>query len=129
MKFPNLNLEIDIIKNFLASEEKLNWFTQQYKMDFNADVQLALTFMIGFFILNISDSYRRQFLPGGKKKHVFISMALVPLTTPLTYYCAKLILYWTLWIVTLGWWFFPTLLLSALIFAVVLLLIIKFIDK
>ena len=129
MKFPNLNLELRIIENFLASEAKLSWFIQQFKMNFNFDVQLSIIFMIIIFIWNIIISYQTQFNTGGTKKHVFISMAFIPLTTPLIYYLCKLILYWFLWLITFGWWFIPILLLFALIFGFVVLLISRLIDK
>ncbi len=129
MKFPNLNLELRIIENFLASEAKLSWFIQQFKMNFNFDVQLSIIFMIIIFIWNIIISYQTQFNIGGTKKHVFISMAFIPLTTPLTYYLCKLILYWFLWLMTFGWWFIPILLLFALIFGIVVILISRLIDK
>ena len=129
MKFPNLNLELRIIENFLASEAKLSWFIQQFKMDFNVDVQLSIIFMIIIFIWNIIISYQTQFNIGGTKKHVFISMLFIPLTTPLIYYLCKLILYWFLWLMTFGWWFIPILLLFALIFGIVVILISRLIDK
>ena len=131
MNFPDLNLELGIIKDFLASDTKLNWLIQQFQMDFNADVQLSIIFMIIIFIWNIIEIYRRQIYISGTKKYVYIfaSMAFIPLTTPLGYYLCKLLLYWFLWLTTLGWWFIPALLGSCLIFLFIILLISKFIDE
>lgn len=132
MKFPTLSFELDIIKNFLSSENKFSWFIQQFKMDFNVDTQVVLIFMIGFILLNIylvydAEKYS-QYLPG-KPKRLFIRILSFPLTTFLSYYFGKLILYWFLWLTTLGWWFIPTLLGSGILFMVIVLLVSKYIDK
>jgi hypothetical protein len=131
MKFPTLSFELDIIKKFLSSENKFSWFIQQFKMDFNGDTQVAIIFMIGFalfslFIVLDAEKYS-NYLPG-KSKRLIIRILFFPLCLIFTYYFGKLILYWFLWLVTLGWWFIPALLGSALAFLLLILLINKFID-
>ena len=131
VKLPSLNFELEIIDRFLNSENKLSWFIQQFKMEYNVETQLALIFMIGFVLFNIFLVYDAerysQFLPG-KPKRLFGRILFFPLTTIIGYYFSKLILYWFLWLVTLGWWFIPALLGSALAFLLLILLINKFID-
>ena len=132
VNFPNLNFEINIIKSFLDSESKFNWLIQQFRMDYNTDVQLAIIFMIGFTIFSLFILYDAErysdYLPG-KPKRLIIRILFFPLITVFGYYFAKIILYWFLWLTTLGWWFIPALLVSALIFIFVILLISKLIDK
>ena len=131
VKLPSLNFELEIINRFLNSENKFSWFIQQFKMEYNVETQLALIFMIGFVLFNIFLVYDAerysQFLPG-KPKRLFVRILFFPLTNIIGYYFSKLILYWFLWLVTLGWWFIPALLGSALAFLLLILLINKFID-
>ena len=67
VKLPSLNFELEIINRFLNSENKLSWFIQQFKMEYNVETQLALIFMIGFVLFNIFLVYDAerysQFLP------------------------------------------------------------------
>jgi len=132
MKFPTLSFELDIIKNFLSSESKFSWFIQQFKMEFNGDTQVAIIFMIGFalfslFIVWDAERYS-NYLPG-KSKRLIIRILFFPLSLIFTYYFGKLILYWFLWVVTLGWWSIPVILGSGILFMVIVLLVSKFIDK
>ena len=132
MKFPTLSFELDIIKKFLSSENKFSWFIQQFKMEFNGETQLAIIFMIGFalfslFIVLDSEKYS-NYLPG-KSKRLIIRILFFPLNLIFTYYFGKLILYWFLWVVTLGWWSIPVILGSGILFMVIVLLVSKFIDK
>ena len=132
MKFPTLSFELDIIKNFLSSESKFSWFIQQFKMEFNGETQLAIIFMIGFalfslFIVWDAERYS-NYLPG-KSKRLIIRILFFPPNSIITYYFGKLILYWFLWVVTLGWWSIPVILGSGILFMVIVLLVSKFIDK
>jgi len=132
MKFPTLSFELDIIKNFLSSESKFSWFIQQFKMEFNGDTQVAIIFMIGFalfslFIVWDAERYS-NYLPG-KSKRLIIRILFFPPHSIITYYFGKLILYWFLWVVTLGWWSIPVILGSGILFMVIVLLVSKFIDK
>jgi len=132
MKFPTLSFELDIIKNFLSSESKFSWFIQQFKMEFNGDTQVAIIFMIGFalfslFIVWDAEKYSK-YLPG-KSKRLIIRILFFPLYLIFTYYFGKLILYWFLWVVTLGWWSIPVILGSGILCMVIVLLVSKFIDK
>ena len=132
MKFPTLSFELDIIKNFLSSESKFSWFIQQFKMDFNGDTQVAIIFMIGFALFNLfivldAEKYS-NYLPG-KSKRLIIRILFFPPHSIITYYFGKLILYWFLWVVTLGWWSIPVILGSGILFMVIVLLVSKFIDK
>jgi hypothetical protein len=132
MKFPTLSFELDIIKNFLSSESKFSWFIQQFKMEFNGETQLAIIFMIGFalfslFIVWDAERYS-NYLPG-KSKRLIIRILFFPPNSIITYYFGKLILYWFLWVVTLGWWSIPVILGSGILFAIIVILISKHIDK
>ena len=132
MKFQTLSFELDIIKNFLSSESKFSWFIQQFKMEFNGETQLAIIFMIGFalfslFIVWDAERYS-NYLPG-KSKRLIIRILFFPPNSIITYYFGKLILYWFLWVVTLGWWSIPVILGSGILFMVIVLLVSKFIDK
>ena len=132
MKLPSLNFELNIVNNFLNSDSKFSWFIQQFKMDYNVDTQLAIIFMIGFIIFSMYLVYdaeaSNQYLPG-KQKRLFIRVLFFPITTVVGYYFAKLILYWTLWVVTFGWWSIPIIFVSAIIFGIIVLFIAKFVDK
>jgi hypothetical protein len=132
MKFPTLSFELDIIKKFLSSESKFSWFIQQFKMEFNGETQLAIIFMIGFalfslFIVWDAERYS-NYLPG-KSKRLIIRILFFPPHSIITYYFGKLILYWFLWVVTLGWWSIPVILGSGILFAIIVILISKHIDK
>jgi len=132
MKIPTLNFELEIINSLLNSDNKFYWFIQQFQMEYNTDTQLALIFMIGFIFISIFLVYDAerysQYLPG-KPKRLIIRLLFFPLTTITGYYLSKLLFFWTIWLSTLGWWFIPALLGSALAFLLLLLFIIKFVDK
>lgn len=130
-KFPTLHFELEIIKNFLNSDNKYSWLINQFTIDYNVDTQLAIIFMIGFALFSLYivwDAERySNYLPG-KPKRLIIRILFFPLTTIIGYYFTKLILYWFLWLTTLGWLFLPALLGSVIIFAIIILFIAKFID-
>jgi len=132
MKFPTLSFELDIIKNFLSSESKFSWFIQQFKMEFNGDTQVAIIFMIGFALFSLFifwDAERySNYLPG-KSKRLIIRILFFPVYLIFSYYFGKLILYWFLWLSTLGWWFIPALLGSGILFIVIVILITKHSKK
>lgn len=131
MKFPTLSFELEIINKLLNSDNKFNWFIQQFQMEYNTDTQLALIFMIGFIFISIFLVYDAerysQYLPG-KPKRLIVRLLFFPLTTIIGYYFSKLLLFWTIWLSTLGWWSIPAVLLSGLVIIVILILITKYID-
>jgi len=131
MKIPTLNFELEIINSLLNSDNKFYWFIQQFQMEYNTDTQLALIFMIGFIFISIFLVYDAerysQYLPG-KPKRLIIRLLFFPLTTIIGYYFSKLLLFWTIWLSTLGWWSIPAVLLSGLVIIVILILITKYID-
>lgn len=132
MKFPTLSFELEIIKTFLSTENKFSWLSKQFTMDYNIDVQLAIVSMIGFALFSlyiVLDAERfSDYLPG-KPKRLFIRILFFLPYSIFTYYLGKLILYWTLWVVTLGWWSIPAILLSGLVILVIVILIVKYLDQ
>ena len=132
MKFPTLSFEVEIIKTFLSTENKFSWLVKQFTLDYNIDVQLAIVSMIGFALFSlyiVLDAERfSDYLPG-KPKRLFIRILFFPPYSIFTYYLGKLILYWTLWVVTLGWWSIPAILGSGIVFVLIIILIAKYIDK
>jgi len=132
MKFPTLSFELEIIKTFLSTENKFNWLTKQFTLDYNIDVQLAIVSMIGFALLSlyiVLDAERFSDHLPGKPKRLFVRILFFPPHSIFTYYFGKLILYWFLWLSTLGWWFIPALLGSGIILVIAVILIVKYIDK
>lgn len=132
MKFPTLSFELEIIKTFLSTENKFSWLAKQFTLDYNIDVQLAIVSMIGFalfslYIVLVAERFS-DYLPG-KPKRLFIRILFFPPYSIFTYYFGKLILYWFLWLSTLGWWFIPALLGSGIIFIGIIILIAKYIDR
>lgn len=131
MKFPSLSFEVEIIKTFLSTENKFSWLAKQFTMGYNIDVQLAVISMIGFALFSlyiVLDAERfSDYLPG-KPKRLFIRILFFPLYSIFIYYFGKLILYWTLWVVTLGWWSIPVILLSGLVILLIGILIAKYLD-
>lgn len=132
MKFPTLSFELEIIKTFLSTENKFSWFIQQFKMNYNVDAQVAIIFMIGFALFSlfiVLDAERFSDHLPGKPKRLFVRILFFPPYSIFTYYFGKLILHWFLWLSTLGWWFIPALLGSGIVFAMIIILIAKYIDK
>ena len=120
-----------LLSILVLSLYKFNWFIQQFQMEYNTDTQLALIFMIGFIFISIFLVYDAerysQYLPG-KPKRLIVRLLFFPLTTIIGYYFSKLLLFWTIWLSTLGWWSIPAVLLSGLVIIVILILITKYID-
>lgn len=127
MKFPTLNFEIDLIKTFINTENKLNWFLHQFKIDFNVETQIAILFMVGCLVFGIVTIFKGDVALSFPKKHLAIRTIFFPIRTIYLYYGFKLILYWIHWLTTFSWWAGMLIALgTTIVIAFILVIIAKF---
>jgi hypothetical protein len=130
MKVPSLDFEINIIKQFFDSNNKIDWFFLQINAVENVDIQTSLLAMfvsIIWSIYYVKDNNLIMF--HFKKVNGTLKIILIPAQAVLFYYLLKLIWVWFLWVATLGWLALPAIFGTTAIVAVVALFISKFIDK
>jgi hypothetical protein len=130
MKVPSLDFEINIIKQFFDSNNKIDWFFLQINAVENVDIQTSLLAMfvsIIWSIYYVKDNNLIIF--HFKKVNGTLKIILIPVQAVLFYYLLKLIWVWTSWTTTLGWLALPAIFGTTAIVAVVVLFIAKFIDK
>ena len=132
MSFPNLNFEIQHFQDFLNSESKLGWLRQSLFLAENiAELQLSilgLFVVIGVILVHIFTNYGD--LPKAKYRKIQIIKIIVsPISVVLGYYGIKLLGFYTMWFVTLGWWFIPFLIIKCMAIIAIVSLYIKFVDK
>ena len=130
MKVPSLDFEINIIKQFFDSNNKIDWFFLQINAVENVDIQTSLLAMfvsIIWSIYYVKDNNLIMF--HFKKVNGTLKIILIPAQAVLFYYLLKLIWVWFLWVATLGWLALPAIFGTTAIVAVVVLFIAKFIDK
>ena len=132
MNFPNLNFEIQYFQDFLNSESKLGWLRQSF-FDGNQNAELQLS-ILGLFVsivlvlVYIFTNYGD--LPKAKYRKIQIIKIIVsPISVVLAYYGFKLIGFYTMWVVTLGWWLIPFLITQGIAVIVMVALYVKFVDK
>ena len=131
MNFPNLNFEIQYFQDFLNSESKLGWLRQSFfDGNQNAELQLsilALFVVIGVVLVHMFTNYGD--LPKAKYRKIQIIKIIVsPISVVLAYYGFKLIGFYTIWVVTLGWWLIPFLIIKSAVLISFGLLWFKFVD-
>ena len=131
MNFPNLNFEIQYFQDFLNSESKLGWLRQSFfDGNQNAELQLsilALFVVIGVVLVHMFTNYGD--LPKAKYRKIQIIKIIVsPISVVLAYYGFKLIGFYTMWVVTLGWWLIPFLIIKSAVLISFGLLWFKFVD-
>ena len=132
MKVPSLDFEINIIKQFFDSNNKIDWFFLQINAVENVDIQTSLLAMfvsIIWSIYYVKDKDNNLIIFHFKKVNVALKIILIPVQAVLFYYLLKLIWVWTSWTTTLGWLALPAIFGTTAIVAVVVLFIAKFIDK
>lgn len=130
MKVPSLDFEINIIKQFFDSSNKIDWFFLQINAEYNVDVQVSLLAMFVSIIWSIYYVKNNNLIMFHfKKVNGTLKIILIPAQAVLFYYLLKLIWVWFLWVATLGWLAFPAIFGTTAIVAVVVLFISKFIDK
>jgi len=132
MKVPSLDFEINIIKQFFDSNNKIDWFFLQINAEYNVDVQISLLAMfvsIIWSIYYVKDKDNNLIIFHFKKVNVALKIILIPVQAVLFYYLLKLIWVWFLWVATLGWLALPAIFGTTAIVGVVVLFIAKFIDK
>ena len=132
MNFPNLNFEIQYFQDFLNSESKLGWLRQSFfDGNQNAELQLsilALFVVIGVVLVHMFTNYGD--LPKAKYRKIQIIKIIVsPISVVLAYYGFKLIGFYTMWVVTLGWWLIPFLIIQGIAIIAIVPLYVKFVDK
>ena len=130
MKVPSLEFEINIIKQFFDSNNKIDWLFLQINAVENVDIQTSLLAMfvsIIWSIYYVKDNNLIIF--HFKKVNGTLKIILIPVQAVLFYYLLKLIWVWTSWTTTLGWLALPAIFGTTAIVAVVVLFIAKFIDK
>ena len=130
MKVPSLDFEINIIKQFFDSNNKIDWFFLQINAVENVDIQTSLLAMfvsIIWSIYYVKDNNLIIF--HFKKVNGTLKIILIPVQAVLFYYLLKLIWVWFLWVATLGWLALPAIFGTTAIVGVVVLFIAKFIDK
>ena len=131
MNLPNLNFEIQYFQDFLNSENKLGWLRQSFFIgNQNAELQisiLALFVVIGVVLVHMFTNYGD--LPKDKYRKIQIIKIIVsPISVVLAYYGFKLIGFYTIWVVTLGWWLIPFLIIKSAVLISFGLLWFKFVD-
>ena len=131
MRIPNLNFEIQHFQDFLNSESKLGWLRQSFFIgNQNAELQisiLALFVVIGVVLVHMFTNYGD--LPKDKYRKIQIIKIIVsPISVVLAYYGFKLIGFYTIWVVTLGWWLIPFLIIKSAVLISFGLLWFKFVD-
>ena len=131
MLIPNLNFEIQYFQDFLNSESKLGWLRQSFFIgNQNAELQisiLALFVVIGVVLVHMFTNYGD--LPKDKYRKIQIIKIIVsPISVVLAYYGFKLIGFYTIWVVTLGWWLIPFLIIKSAVLISFGLLWFKFVD-
>ena len=132
MNFPNLNFEIQYFQEFLNSENKLGWLRQSLFLGENiAELQLSilgLFVVIGIVLVHMFTNYGD--LPKAKYRKIQIIKIIVsPISVVLGYYSFKLIGFYTMWTMTLGWWLIPFLIIQGIAVIVMVALYVKFVDK
>ena len=130
MKVPSLDFEINIIKQFFDSNNKIDWFFLQINAVENVDIQTSLLAMFVSIIWSIYYVKNNNLIMFHfKKVNGTLKIILIPVQAVLFYYLLKLIWVWFLWVATLGWLALPAIFGTTAIVAVVVLFIAKFIDK
>ena len=130
MKVPSLEFEINIIKQFFDSNNKIDWLLLQINAVENVDVQISLLAMFVSIIWSIYHVKNNNLIMFHfKKVNGTLKIILIPVQAVLFYYLLKLIWVWFLWVATLGWLALPAIFGTTAIVAVVVLFISKFIDK
>ena len=132
MNFPNLNFEIQHFQEFLNSESKLGWLRQSLFLGENiAELQLSilgLFVVIGIVLVHMFTNYGD--LPKAKYRKIQIIKIIVsPISVVLGYYSFKLIGFYTMWTMTLGWWLIPFLIIQGIAIIAIVPLYVKFVDK
>ena len=132
MNFPNLNFEIQYFQDFLNSESKLGWLRQSFfDGNQNAELQLSILVLfvvIGIVLVSIFNNYSD--LPKNKwRKLQIVRIITSPILVVLLYYVIKLIGFYTMWTMTLGWWLIPFLIIQGIAVIVIVALYVKFVDK
>ena len=132
MNFPNLNFEIQHFQDFLNSESKLGWLRQSLFLGENiAELQLSilgLFVVIGIVLVHMFTNYGD--LPKAKYRKIQIIKIIVsPISVVLGYYSFKLIGFYTMWTMTLGWWLIPFLIIQGIAIIAIVPLYVKFVDK
>ena len=132
MNLPNLNFEIQYFQDFLNSENKLGWLRQSFFIgNQNAELQisiLVLFVVIGIVLVSIFNNYSD--LPKNKWRKLQIFRIITsPILVVLVYYLIKLIGFYTMWTMTLGWWLIPFLIIQGIVIIAIVPLYVKFVDK
>ena len=132
MLIPNLNFEIQYFQDFLNSESKLGWLRQSFFIgNQNAELQisiLVLFVVIGIVLVSIFNNYSD--LPKNKwRKLQIVRIITSPILVVLLYYVIKLIGFYTMWTMTLGWWLIPFLIIQGIVIIAIVPLYVKFVDK
>ena len=132
MNIPNLNFEIQYFQDFLNSESKLGWLRQSLFLGENiAELQLSILVLfvvIGVVLVHMFTNYGN--LPKAKYRKIQIIKIIVsPISVVLGYYVIKLLGFYTMWFMTLGWWFIPFLIIKCMAIIAIVSLYVKFVDK
>jgi hypothetical protein len=132
MNIPNLNFEIQYFQDFLNSESKLGWLRQSFFLaEEGAELQLSILVLfvvIGVVIVHMFTNYGN--LPKAKYRKIQIIKIIVsPISVVLGYYVIKLLGFYTIWSMTLGWWLIPFLIIQGIAIIVIVNLYVKFVDE
>ena len=132
MSIPNLNFEIQHFQDFLNSESKLGWLRQSLFLGENiAELQLSilgLFVVIGVVLVHMFTNYGD--LPKAKYRKIQIIKIIVsPISVVLGYYVIKLLGFYTMWSMTLGWWLIPFLIIQGIAIIAIVTLYVKFVDE
>jgi hypothetical protein len=132
MSIPNLNFEIQNFQDFLNSESKLGWLRQSFFLaEEGAELQLSILVLfvvIGVVLVHMFTNYGN--LPKAKYRKIQIIKIIVsPISVVLGYYVIKLLSFYTMWSMTLGWWLIPFLIIQGIAIIAIVALYIKFVDQ
>jgi hypothetical protein len=132
MNIPNLNFEIQHFQDFLNSESKLGWLRQSFFLaEEGAELQLSILVLfvvIGVVLVHMFANYGN--LPKAKYRKIQIIKIIVsPISVVLGYYVIKLLGFYTMWSMTLGWWLIPFLIIQGIAIIAIVTLYVKFVDE
>ena len=135
MSFPNLNFEIQHFQDFLNSESKLGWLRQSFFLaepsSEGAELTLSILVLfvvIGIVLVHMFNNFGN--LPKAKYRKIQIIKIIVsPISVVLGYYVIKLIGSYTMWFMTLGWWFIPFLIIQVIVIFAIVTLYVKFVGN